>query len=234
MSEIKSLATNIVEETRKFTNRAAEATYEDLLAPCPECGGSVFKQTDGSFDCYNPECKFKLKKHIASYELKPDDARRLLTDRRIGPIAEFKNRFGQPFAADLTLEKKKRTWKVEFAFEGDDMRTDELKKLSEEKVICEVAADTGQRVKVYETDKAFVAPDLALNVDSRGIRISKTILQKLIPTEQGIKLFTAGKTDLIPGFISKKGRPFSAFLKLDLTTGKLEFEFAPRKRAAKK
>jgi len=59
-------------------------------------------------------------------------------------------------------------------------------------------------------------------------------LKKEIPTEQAIKLFVDGKTDLMPGFLSKKGRKFSAHLTIDREKGKLGFEFAPRKNAKKK
>jgi DNA topoisomerase-3 len=57
-------------------------------------------------------------------------------------------------------------------------------------------------------------------------------LQREIPKEQVQKLMTEGKTDLLPKFISKKGRPFSAHLKLD--NGKVGFEFAEKKPRAKK
>jgi DNA topoisomerase-3 len=43
---------------------------------------------------------------------------------------------------------------------------------------------------------------------------------------------TTGKTDLLPKFISKKGRPFSAHLKLE--NGKIGFEFAAKQPRAKK
>jgi DNA topoisomerase-3 len=46
------------------------------------------------------------------------------------------------------------------------------------------------------------------------------------------KLIAAGKTDLLPKFISKKGRAFSAHLKLE--NGKVGFEFAPRAPKKKK
>ncbi len=232
MNEIKHLATNIVEETRKFTDEIVNRPFPDLNAPCPECSSQVHRQTDGVFECYDPECSFKLKKHIASHELTEDQARVLMTNKQVGPIETFKNRFGQPFTAELALEKKKKTWKVEFIFEGDDLREEELKSLSDEKIICEAPLGDGtdKKVKVYETEKAFLAPAMATNVDERGVRISKTILQKEIPTEQGIKLFAEGKTDLMPGFMSKKGRRFAAHLKLDYASGKLEFEFAPRKK----
>jgi DNA topoisomerase-3 len=62
--------------------------------------------------------------------------------------------------------------------------------------------------------------------------MGKTILQRQIPPEQVVKLLTTGKTDLLPRFISKKGKPFSAFLKLN--GAKVGFEFEERKPKAKK
>ena len=47
--------------------------------------------------------------------------------------------------------------------------------------------------------------------------------------EQAQKLLTTGKTGLLEGFISKRGRPFSAYLKLE--DGKIGFEFPERTTA---
>jgi DNA topoisomerase-3 len=53
------------------------------------------------------------------------------------------------------------------------------------------------------------------------------------------KIASEGKTNLLTKFISKKGRPFNAFLTLDKKSGKVGFEFeerkpkAPKKSAAK-
>ena len=58
------------------------------------------------------------------------------------------------------------------------------------------------------------------------------ILQREIPKEQVQKLIATGKTDLLPKFISKKGRAFSAHLKLE--NGKVGFEFAEKKPRGKK
>jgi DNA topoisomerase-3 len=57
-------------------------------------------------------------------------------------------------------------------------------------------------------------------------------LQREIPKEQVQKLIATGKTDLLPKFISKKGRAFSAHLKLE--NGKIGFEFVEKKPRAKK
>jgi DNA topoisomerase-3 len=235
MGEINSLTKKIVEQTKAFNDAIVNRPFDDLNAPCPECDSQVHRQTDGVFECRNPECKFRLKKHIASHELSEDEARALMTNKIIGPITDFKNRFGQPFEAELTLAKEKKTWKVGFKFEGDDRREEELKNLKDEMIICEAkqADDSDKLIPIYETESAFLAPDMATKVDDRGVRISKTILKREIPTEQGIKLFVEGKTDLMPGFLSKKGRKFAAHLTIDREKGKLGFEFAPRKTKKK-
>ena len=236
MDEIKKLTTELVIQTRDYTEAKVNAVFPDLHSVCPMCENKVFKQTDGIYDCLNPECKFRLNKHIASHEITAEEANALLTTKKIGPITDFKNRFGQPFEAEIALvEDKKKGWTPTFVFEGDDRREEELKNLSDEMIICEAPILDGSEtmIKIYENEKAYLAPDMAKKADERGVRISKTILKKEIPTDQAIKLFVEGKTDLMPGFLSKKGRKFAAHLTLDRVKGKLGFEFAPRKNAKK-
>ena len=236
MIEVRQVTNTIVEQTKTFTEEIINRKFPDLHAKCPECGKTEHHQTDGLFQCKDPECIFKIKKHIASYEITEADAKVLFEEGKVGPIDKFKNRFGQPFTAELTLQKPKKVWKLNFVFEGDEEREKEVENLTDEQIICECPILDGstEMVKVYENGRAFLAPDMAKKKNERGVRISKTILKKEIPTEQGRKLFMEGKTDLMPGFISKKGRPFAAHLKLVRETGKLEFEFAPRKSKKKK
>lgn len=236
MRDIKVLTQEIVQQTRDYTAELVNRTYPDIEATCPECGNTQFRQTDGLFECRDPECSFKIKKHHASHELTEDQARQLISTKVVGPIETFKNRFGQPFTAELKLEKPKKTWKVGFIFEGDSERDDELKNLSDDQLLCEAPLkdDSPELVKVYEVPAAYLCPEMAKDKDERGVRISKTILKNEVPAEQAIKLFVEGKTDLIQGFISKRGRPFAAFLTLDRETGKLGFEFQERKKAAGK
>jgi len=236
MAEITEMTKNIVKQTKTFHDEIINRPFDDLNAPCPECESQVHRQTDGVFECRNPDCNFRLKKHIASHELTEQEARDLMTNKLVGPISDFKSRFGQPFEAELTLAKEKKTWKVGFKFEGDDRREEELKNLTDEMIICQAkqSDDSDVMIPIYENESAFLAPAMATKVDERGVRISKTILKREIPTDQGIKLFVEGKTDLMPGFLSKKGRKFAAHLTIDREKGKLGFEFAPRKSAKKK
>jgi len=236
MDEIRQMTNSIVKQTKDYVDVLVARVFPDLEAKCPECGGASHSQTDGLFQCKNPECIFKLKKHIASHELTEDQARDLINNGKVGPIETFKNRFGQPFAAELVLDKPKKVYKVGFVFEGDEERAKEVENLKPEQIICQckLKDNSDELTPVYETERAFLCPAMAKDKKETGTRISKTILQKEIPTEQGIKMFVEGKTDLMPGFISKKGRKFSAHLTVDRKTGKLGFEFAPRKAKKKK
>jgi DNA topoisomerase-3 len=236
MGEIKSLARDIVERTVGKMTELANRNYPDLEAICPSCGTTTLKQTDGNYECTGADCKFKLNKYIASHKLVPAEAKALLEKGRVGPFEDFKNRFGQPFVAEIQMAEGARgAWKPEFIFEGDEEREAEANNLSDDQLLCETTLADGSAAKVYETDRAYLCPDMARDKQKNGTRIAKEILKKEIPAEQAAKLFVEGKTDVIAGFISKKGRPFSAYLLLDKTTGKLAWEFPPRpKKPAKK
>ena len=66
----------------------------------------------------------------------------------------------------------------------------------------------------------------------RDNRIVFTLKRQLCAqeiTEQNIRdLCEEGRTGLIEGFVSKGGRPFSAYLVLSKAGAKAEFEFPPR------
>ena len=229
MEEIKNLTEEIVNRTSLKIEELSNRVFDDLHATCPDCQEKELKQTDGSYECKEAECKFKLNKHIASHEITPEQAKALLEQGRIGPFETFKNRFGQAFTAELQMAQGARGgWKPEFIFEGDEEREEESKNLTDDQLLTEASLEDGTTVKVYETDKAYICPDMASDKQKGGTRISKEILKKELPRDQIIKLFVEGKTEVIDGFISKKGRPFKANLLLDKSTGKLGWEFPPR------
>jgi DNA topoisomerase-3 len=86
--------------------------------------------------------------------------------------------------------------------------------------------------QVYALDNSYACEHAVSAEKTCTFRVGKVILQREIPKEQVQKLIATGKTDLLPKFISKKGRPFSAHLKLD--KGKVGFEFAERAPKPKK
>src|SRR4030095_5799235 len=86
--------------------------------------------------------------------------------------------------------------------------------------------------QVFEVENAYICERAATVPKKCTFRVSKTILHRAIPREQVQKLMTTGKTDLLPSFLSKRGRAFSAHLKVE--TGKIGFEFAEKTSRAKK
>ena len=77
--------------------------------------------------------------------------------------------------------------------------------------------------KVFETENSYICERSQADRKPCKFKLSKTILGRDIPREQAQKLLATGKTDLLEGFISKRGRPFSAYLKLE--DSKVGFEF---------
>ncbi|NWK55758.1 DNA topoisomerase III [Verrucomicrobiaceae bacterium N1E253] len=238
MQEIIGFTSDIVNKAKTYTAELKNKVFPDLLCPCPVCQTEPMKTTDATYQCSNPECGFQSNKYIASRELKPEEAIQLFTTKLVGPFDDFKSRFNRPFEAVLELKQettksgKPGKWKVNFVFDDGEDEKDEL---SDEHIVATVTTPDGSEVQIYEMNKAWHVPAITTKNDPDGIRISRTILKHEIPRDQAIKLIQLGKTDLIPGFISRKTRrPFSAYLTFDHSSGKVGFEFEPRKKAAKK
>jgi DNA topoisomerase-3 len=87
--------------------------------------------------------------------------------------------------------------------------------------------------RVFENVMSYVCEKAVGGNRTCDFRSGKVILQREIDRAQMVKLLTTGRTDLLPKFISKKGRPFSAFLVVG-EGGKVGFEFAPRAPKAPK
>jgi DNA topoisomerase-3 len=81
---------------------------------------------------------------------------------------------------------------------------------------------------VYETPAGYMSESALRGDEKGGLKISKIILSRQITPESISQLLNIGKTELIKGFISKKRRPFDAYLLL-AKNGKISFEFPPRK-----
>ena len=58
--------------------------------------------------------------------------------------------------------------------------------------------------------------------------IPSELCGKTVTDTQVLRLIEKSKTTVIKGFKSKAGKEFDAALKLDKTTGKIEFEFSKR------
>src|SRR6266487_158531 len=225
MEDIRGLTREIVEKVRNFHGETIEGEYATIDVKCPNCGGGPFDEDYRTFKCRS--CGLIIWKTMAGRLFEAAEVEKLLTQGRVGPLEGFRNKIGRPFNATIKLSED---FKQEFDFgEGGNGAPEKIDAWRHESIgICPVCKE-GQ---VFEVENAYICERAAAAPKKCTFRISKTILHRPIPKEQVQKLITAGKTDLLPKFISKKGRPFSAHLKLD--NGKVGFEFAEKNSRAKK
>ncbi len=217
MNEIRTLTTDIVEKVRGGMGQEVHGKFEALAVKCPRCGEGSFKESFRAFEC--PGCKLIVWKTMAGREFEREEVTRLLAEKRVGPLEGFRSKMGRPFSAVVIFDPEE--WKQKFDFDKLDgaAKPDGGLDLTQAKPLGDSPAGA-----VYETESAYYC--VPADGKAKTVRMGKIILQKPIPPEQALKLFREGKTDLLPRFISKKGKPFAAHLKLE--GDKVGFEFAPR------
>ncbi len=216
---------HIVETTRDLVERVKRGTLADdtistLKVKCPKDGGTV-NENYKKFQCAT--CDFAIWKVIAGRRIENEEVEQLIREGAIGPLQGFRSRIGRPFAAMLKL-RDDFTAQLDFGAGSQDERNAEPVDFSA-KTPLGPCPKCGARV--FDHELAYVCERSVGPERTCDFRSGKIILQRAIEPEQMVKLLATGRTDLLHRFISKKGRPFSAFL-VRQPDGKVGFEFAPR------
>jgi DNA topoisomerase-3 len=194
-----------------------DVVYATVPAPCPKCGG-VVQENYRKFQCQ--KCDFSIWKVTSGREWSPEEVAELITRRVVGPLTGFRSRKGKPFAAVVRLGDELRP---EFDF-GQSAEGEEPPDFSGQEPLGACPKDGG---RVFEHGMAYVCENAVGPKRSCDFRSGRMILQQPIEREQMKKLLESGRTDLLTGFVSKKGRRFKAFL-VKQPDGKIGFEFQPR------
>jgi DNA topoisomerase-3 len=219
MKEIRDLTRDIVEKVRDFRGETIEGEYATLEVKCPNCGSGPIKEDYKTFRCQ--ACDWLMWKTMASRQFDPEEVRTLLTEGRVGPLHGFRSKMGRAFDAVVVLGEDKKP-----QFEFAEREGGAAQQIDTEKHELLGTCPVCQKGQVYVLENAYACENTVAAEKTCTFRVGKVILQKEIPKEQLQKLMATGKTDLLPRFISKKGRAFAAYLKLD--KGKVGFEFEPR------
>ncbi|HSQ05719.1 MAG TPA: topoisomerase C-terminal repeat-containing protein, partial [Burkholderiales bacterium] len=186
------------------------------------------KENYKKFQCQ--ACDFAIWRILSGRQFEPVEIEELIIKREIGPLQGFRSRLGKPFAAVIKLNAE---FKLEFDFGQQNAQGDAEPLDFSDKERLGTCPKCG--AGVYAHSMAYLCENAGAVPRKCDFRTGKIILQRNIEQEQVVKLLSEGKTDLLHGFISKKGRPFSAYL-VRGSDGKIGFEFAPRaaKSAPKK
>jgi DNA topoisomerase-3 len=222
MEGIADMTRHIVERAKAHESDTVPGDYATLTTPCPKCGG-VIRENYKKFQCQN--CDFALWRILSGRQFEPAEIEALIQTRQIGPLQGFRSRLGKPFAANIKLTPE---FKIEFDFgqqqgEGEGEPID----LSGQEPLGP-CPKCGRGV--YAHGMAYACEGALANPRTCDFRSGQIILQRPIEADQMRKLLNEGKTDLLHRFISKKGRPFSAYL-VKGSDGKVGFEFAPKAAA---
>jgi len=225
MEEIRRFTNEIVDKAKNFSGDAVGGNFEDLTAKCPRCGHGTFKESFKAYECVG--CQLIIWKNMAGRELERGEVQTLLEEGKVGPLEGFRSRLGRPFSATVKFDE---AHKQQFDFGQAEEDSEQGFDFSQLTPIGPCPVCSGGQV--FDIGAAYCCNQASGKNKTCTFRMGKMILQREIPLEQARKLMETGKTDLLPRFISKKGRPFSAYLKLE--KGKVGFEFEPRKTPAKK
>src|SRR5207249_5850382 len=227
------------QENPAGAGQPVDFSQQEPLGTCPKCGGRVF-EFGMSYVCEdsvgpNKACNFRSGKVILQRSVDHEQVKKLLETGRTDLLERFISRKGRPFKAFLVVTDKKD---VGFEFEKREPKPKGERKPKEPAPKIDFTGKQSVGTcpkcggKIFDTENSYICERSQADRRPCKFKLSKTILGREIPKEQAQKLLTAGKTDLLDGFISKRGRPFSAYLKLE--DGKVGFEFPEKtERAAR-
>src|SRR3954471_22086976 len=227
MAGIVKETKHIVERVKGFEEDDSVARTTDIISPTD---GKPMKETLRGYKSQDGE--LMVYKIVGGRRMEEAEVKQLVENKQVGPLDGFisnktRNRFSAVLKLELVEETKKdkatkkdvttKKWKTAFDF-GDKVDIGTL---------TPIWTDPKTGAEVCENGSSFIVrekkPD---GTWEQTFRIGRIMCQKPIAAEQVFKLVGEGKTDLIENFISKKGRPFSAFLKRE--GPKFSWEFPPR------
>lgn len=223
MEEIAGMTSHIVEQAKSHRGETISGDFSTLTSPCPKCGG-VVQETYKKFQCQ--KCDFALWKILAGRQFETAEMEQLITRREVGPLQGFRSKMGRLFNANVKLTDE---FEMKFDFGGDGEENAEEIDFSDQQPLGNCPRCGG---RVFDHGMSYVCEKALGSGRTCTFKIAKIILSRPIEREQVAKLLHAGKTDLLPKFISKKGRPFSAYLVAG-PEGKVGFEFEPRETKSK-
>ncbi|MFI5337262.1 MAG: DNA topoisomerase 3 [Opitutales bacterium] len=223
MAEIVKETKGIVERVKGFEEDDSVARVTEI--PSPTDGKPLletlrgYKSQDGELMVY---------KIIGGRRLEEAEVRELVTTRKLGPLdgfisAKTRNRFSAVLKLVHAEETKKGVtamkWKTEFDF-GDK---------GDLSALVPFWTNPATGAELCENGSSFIIRERDASIEGgwkQTFRVGRIMCQKPITHEMAVDLVAQGKTGLIQGFISKKGRPFDAFLKME--NGRIAWEFPPR------
>lgn len=213
MHEIREMTRHIIDQVRNFEGQ--EVRPEAPFSPVN--GIRIFSSPTAYL---SEDETISIRKILGGRMLQESEVVALLKGETIGPFSDFRSKKGKPFTASVRLVNNK----IEFTFANSNADLD----IAAIKKTEPLGTSPIDGTRVFGTPMAFMSESALEGDDKAGLKISRIILSKKINEQHIRQLLSDGRTELIEGFISKKRRPFDAYLIL-AKNGTIRFEFPPRK-----
>ena len=216
MSEIVEVTKGIVERTKKFEEDESNSRETDIISPTD---GRPLVETLRGYK--SQDGKLMIYKVMSGRKIEEEEVRQLVAEGEIGPLDGFvSSKTGSRFPSKVKIvddEKNPGSKKAELDF-GNKVDLNEL---------VPFWTDPKTGAELCEAPTSYVLRKREGDEWKEIFKVGRLMCQRPLTREHVIQLVERGKTDLIEKFISKKGRPFDAFL---LKQGaKINWEFPPRK-----
>ena len=194
---------------QKYASQFERETVTDAI-PCPKCS-SPLEIAPWGYVCKNAECGFKAGHTIAGRTLSHAEMATLLKTGKSDLLSGFKSKKGTTFSATLTLGDDGN---IGFEF-SDDARAKTPTNYkcpkcgktlldSGNRLICEGSDVTTSN---NENGDPTLTPNTAPTCD---FVFYKTIAGHVMSDTEIAELFNNGTTEIISGFLTKKGTTFNA------------------------
>ncbi|MBS0633311.1 MAG: DNA topoisomerase 3 [Verrucomicrobia bacterium] len=215
MDEVIEQTKGIVDRVKGFEEDDSVARVTDIPSPTD---GLPLRETLRGYKSQDGE--FMVYKVIGGRKMEEAEVRELVTTGKVGPLDGFisaKTRARFSALLRLVKDEEKGKWQAQYDF-GDKVDLGTVEPFW---------TDPTTGAGLCEVGSSFVLRERDGEGWKQSFRIGRLMCQKPITREMAIQLVSGeGKTELIKGFISKKGRPFDAFLKRE--GPKFTWEFPPR------
>jgi DNA topoisomerase-3 len=243
MAEITDYSCEIVERAKNFE-------YDELyqpntpLGPCPQCGRPVIEMA-WFYRC-EPEpgvaseddCPMRFWKDTSGRYLNRGAMEVLLRDGKTGDLDGFTARNGRTYRGWIEVDREAWQLKVRsLGWNEGESASDQPEYDVNSEPLGRCPFD--QECSVVESPTHYVCErklkqeelgEEAPRCKNCGFGLPRTVCRREITREEAQFYIQTGKTELLPDFTSRFGRPFSAVLVLK-PTGRHGFEFPPRTRA---
>ncbi|MGV8074366.1 MAG: DNA topoisomerase 3 [Syntrophobacteraceae bacterium] len=223
LTAIRIFVKDGVEEFKMSDDQRIE---QEPFGKCPACGGNVVEGKKG-YGCGNWReqdggCRFVIWKAIAGRTLDSDTIRALLSGETTSEMT-FTSKEGKEFSAALKVEYREDEgkWLTRFVFsgQGSGAGSDGAGGQTVLGLCPRCGAD------VVEGKKGYGCRNWREEDGGCRFVIWKVIAGKQLPEEAVKDLLDKHETSVIRGFISKKGKEFSAGLRLEGDDFKTSFVF---------